>query len=78
MWSCVNAWFFSAFPVYLLKAITSRDADKASAEASEGSAADSNKKSSDKHSNSAMELLKEKEKKDFYETDDTYEISEDL
>ena len=67
--------------IYILTAITSKSAEADNSGATNSAAnetnPDKNKKSS-ANKESAMDLLKEKEKKDFLETDDTYEIFEDL
>ncbi len=64
--------------IYILRALTSKKAEaeaaaKASAANAEETAADPSVKKE-----SAMDLMKEREKKDFLETDDTYTISNDL
>ena len=63
--------------IYLLRAITSKKAEPVKPEttaenAEEPVAAQPVKKES------ALDLMKEREKKDFLETDDTYNISNDL
>ena len=64
--------------IYILKALTSRKAEaeaktEPAAEKTEETAADPSVKKE-----SAMDLMKEREKKDFLETDDTFTISNDL
>ena len=64
--------------IYILRAITSRkagteDTPETAVSETEGINADP---SAEKES--AMDLMKEREKKDFLETDDTYTISNDL
>ena len=67
--------------IYLLKAITSK-AESAGASTNEndneqnGAESDTVKGTSKKES--AMDLMKDREKKDFLETDDSIEISQDL
>ena len=68
--------------IYILKAITSRksETEKAAPEAG-NTAADTSPVSKAEDSvkkESAMDLMKEREKKDFLEADDTYTISNDL
>jgi Oxaloacetate decarboxylase, gamma chain. len=65
--------------IYLLKAITAKSA-VADTSAGKDTSAEANKEKADSSSEkeSAMDLLKEREKKDFLETEDTYFISRDL
>ncbi len=64
--------------IYILRAVTS---GKAEPEANSDPAAaetEAAKPEPSAHKESAMDLMKEREKKDFLETDDTYTISNDL
>ena len=65
--------------IYILKAVTSRTVD-AKAPAAEETAADNDEKPADKNTKkeSAMDLLKEKEKTDFFEEAEINYISHDL
>ena len=65
--------------IYILKAVTSRTADAAET-TSEEAKADSAEKTADKGAKkeSAMDLLKEKEKTDFFEEAEINYISHDL
>ena len=65
--------------IYILKAVTSRTVD-AKASAAEETATDNDEKPADKNTKkeSAMDLLKEKEKTDFFEEAEINYISHDL
>ncbi len=65
--------------IYILKAVTSRAVD-AKAPAAEETATDNDEKPADKNTKkeSAMDLLKEKEKTDFFEEAEINYISHDL
>ena len=57
--------------IYILKAITAKSSDSEEAD-------DSKKEGSSVKKESAMDLMKEREKKDFLKTDDTFNIFHDL
>ena len=61
--------------IYLLKALTSKSAIAAETKAEDKTKTE---KSDDDNKNTTMDLLKEKEKKDFLETEESYFISRDL
>ena len=63
--------------IYILRALTSKSAQPDASADPAAEAIDIKKDPSAKHE-SAMDLMKEREKKDFRETDDSYTISNDL
>ena len=63
--------------IYILRALTSKSAQPDAAADPAAEAIDIKKDPSAKHE-SAMDLMKDREKKDFLETDDSYTISNDL
>ena len=63
--------------IYILRALTARSAQPEAKADPAAEAIDIKKNPSAKHE-SAMDLMKEREKKDFLETDDSYTISNDL
>ena len=70
--------------IYILRALTARKAeaeakaDAAKAEEAKAAEVKEMKKDPSAKKESAMDLMKEREKKDFLETDDSYTISNDL
>ncbi len=64
--------------IYILKAITSKSADENPSSEAVLDNIQKDDKASDKHSESALDLLKEREKKDFFDEVENNYISHDL
>ena len=64
--------------IYILKALTSKTADSASSDKNEKDSADQTQSNPDIKKESAMDLMKEREKKDFLKEVENNYISQDL
>ncbi len=64
--------------IYILKALTTKTADSASSDKNEKDTADQTQSNTDIKKESAMDLMKEREKKDFLKEVENNYISQDL
>ncbi len=64
--------------IYILRAVTSRKTEPEEAKDMEAAGPEDQEIHAAEKKESAMDLMKEREKKDFLEEDDTYTISNDL